>query len=116
PVPEIALKQTMGDFVIRKKDASAAYQIASLVDDLDYGINTIVRGEDLLGSTAAQLYLAELLGFLHFRREHTYYHHPLLSDGKGGKLSKTVGAASLKAMREAGLPPPGLANFPFARP
>ena len=116
PPSTINLRQAMGDFVIRKKDGSAAYQLASLVDDEDFGIDTIVRGEDLLGSTAAQLYLAELLNFFHFRRSVTFYHHPLLTDDDGGKLSKSAGAASLKAMREAGLPAPTLADFSIARP
>lgn len=89
------------DFVIRRKDGIPAYHIASLADDADYGINFIVRGEDLLPSTAAQLYLAELLEMDEFTRN-KFYHHPLIKDGKGEKLSKSAGSTSVKAWREGG--------------
>jgi glutamyl-tRNA synthetase len=48
--------------VIRRRDGIAAYQVASLADDIDHDIDLIVRGADLLMSTAAQLYLASLIG------------------------------------------------------
>lgn len=91
----------MGDFVVRKKDGDPAYQLSSLIDDLHFGVNAIVRGTDLLPSTAAQLYLASVLeeeAFLQAR----FFHHPLLLDGAGEKLSKSQGAGSLQAWREAG--------------
>lgn len=101
---EINLAETMGDFVVRQKNKMPAYQIASLVDDLHYDINFIVRGEDLLDSTAAQIYLAELLGEDAFLQT-LFWHHGLLTDESGGKLSKTKGAGSLRAWREAGKSP-----------
>lgn len=94
----------MGDFVVRKKDGDPAYQLSSLIDDLYFGVNAIVRGHDLLPSTAAQLQLASLLeeeAFLQAR----FFHHPLLLDEAGEKLSKSQGAASLQAWREAGKSP-----------
>jgi glutamyl-tRNA synthetase len=88
-------------FVVRRRDGLPAYHVASLSDDADYGINTIVRGEDLLSSTGAQLYLAGLLRTHSFTNA-TLYHHPLLRDRQGGKLSKSAGSTSLRAMRAAG--------------
>jgi len=97
----IDLHSVMPDFIIRRKDGIPAYQIASLADDLGYGINYIVRGADLLQSTAAQLFLADLLGehsFSHVR----FHHHPLCEDHRGHKLSKSAGSRSVRAMRQAG--------------
>lgn len=94
----------MGDFVVRKKDGDPAYQLTSMVDDLHFGVTAVVRGMDLLPSTAAQLYLASVLRedtFLQLR----FFHHPLLLDGAGEKLSKSQGAGSLQAWREAGHSP-----------
>jgi len=84
-----------------------SYQIASLCDDADHGITHIVRGEDLLASTACQLHLAERLGLEVFQRVR-FLHHPLIADSTGAKLSKSEGAASLKAMREGGQSPDAL--------
>ena len=98
------LDALMGDFVIRRKDGVPAYQVASLADDLHFGINAVVRGVDLHTSTAAQLWLAQLLDATAFAQA-TFYHHPLITDSHGQKLSKSAGATSLRAMREV-LPSP----------
>jgi glutamyl-tRNA synthetase len=94
----IQLDTAMGDFVVRRRNGLPAYQIASLADDLHYGINLIVRGVDLLPSTAAQLFLAAQLPPNSFTKA-VFYHHPLLKDEGGQKLSKSAGAASLLALR-----------------
>jgi glutamyl-tRNA synthetase len=91
----------VGDFVVRQKNGFPAYQIASLVDDELFGINFIVRGEDLLSSTAAQLYLARLLDQPSFARS-IFWHHRLWKDPQGEKVSKSKGAGSLAAWREEG--------------
>jgi glutamyl-tRNA synthetase len=99
---QVSLYQRQRDFVIRRRDGLPAYQVASLSDDIAYGINMIVRGIDLIDSTAAQLHLAaalEITPFLQCR----FYHHPLLQNEAGEKLSKSAGSSSLKAMREAGV-------------
>ncbi|WP_317191245.1 glutamate--tRNA ligase family protein [Hymenobacter sp. BT523] len=87
----VPLGALMPDFVVRKKDGVAAYQVASVVDDLRLGTNLIVRGLDLQPSTAAQLWLAEQLaetaGFNVSRVQ--FYHHPLLTNAAGQKLSKS---------------------------
>lgn len=92
----------MPDPIILQRDTERpSYQIASLCDDLDMDITFIIRGADLLASTACQLYLAEVLGKAVFSAVR-FHHHPLAMDPEGYKLSKSEGAASLKAMREAG--------------
>ncbi|BDD09892.1 glutamyl-Q tRNA(Asp) synthetase [Fulvitalea axinellae] len=97
----VNLHEKMRDFVVRKKDGMPAYQLVSLVDDIREGVNLVVRGADLLESTAAQLFLAEILALDSFR-EASFYHHPLLLDASGEKLSKSQGSLSLKYIRENG--------------
>ncbi len=92
----------LNDFVVRRRDNIPAYQIASLVDDLHFGVTHAIRGEDLAESTAAQRYLAECLGEERFLRL-KFLHHPLVLGDTGEKLSKSAGASSLKAMREKNL-------------
>ncbi|MCC8411179.1 glutamate--tRNA ligase family protein [Mucilaginibacter sp. UR6-1] len=95
------LPTEMTDFVVRKKDGYPAYQLSSVVDDVHFGVDLIVRGQDLWASTLAQLYLSQRLG-LPFG-EVTFHHHPLLLGSDGAKLSKSAGAASIKYLREQGL-------------
>ncbi len=95
----INLSQTMGDFIVRQKNGLPSYQLASLMDDGYFNINFIVRGEDLLHSTAAQISLAEQLNQTDFLNTN-FWHHPLIVDADGSKLSKSEGAASLLAFRE----------------
>ncbi len=93
--PSVDLQAEMGDFVIRKKDGLPAYQLSSVVDDLHFGVTHIVRGADLLSSSLAQRYLLELLGESPNRWR--FYHHPLLLDAAGEKLSKSAGAQAILA-------------------
>lgn len=93
------LAEKMGDFIIRRKDQLPAYQIASLSDDLKYGINFIVRGEDLMDSTAAQIFLAQLLRKENFTKI-SFLHHPLLYEKGEQKMSKSHDSLSVKALRE----------------
>ncbi|OGX87808.1 glutamate--tRNA ligase family protein [Hymenobacter glacialis] len=87
----VPLGALMPDFVIRKKDGVAAYQVASVVDDLRLGTTLIVRGLDLQPSTAAQLWLArqlsETAAFNAARIR--FCHHPLQTNADGQKLSKS---------------------------
>lgn len=91
----------LGDFIVRRRDGIPAYHIASLVDDTLDDITFIVRGADLLTSTAAQIFLAERLGFSGFTQT-TFLHHPLLLESSDKKLSKSHQSLSLRAMRENG--------------
>lgn len=79
--------------IVRKRDGQAAYHLCTLADDQHFGITHVVRGQDLLSSTAFQLFLAERLG-LGFAHVH-FLHHPLLTDAHGQKLSKSAGRFQL---------------------
>lgn len=96
---ELDLNEIIRDFVVRRKDLAPAYQIASLADDIDMGINLVVRGQDLLPSTAAQLFLAQVLDAPEFEQIR-WNHHPLLVREDGNKLSKSNKSPALKAFRE----------------
>jgi glutamyl-Q tRNA(Asp) synthetase len=85
------LATEVGDFVLRRADGFWAYQLAVVVDDADQGITDIVRGADLLDSTARQVYLQRLLHLPTPR----YMHVPVLTNVIGEKLSKQTGAQAL---------------------
>jgi glutamyl-tRNA synthetase len=95
----INLYHHMRDFIIKRKDGLPAYQIVSVADDILHDINFIVRGEDLLYSTAAQVFLSQ-----HFEKNRfadtVFFHHRLIRDAQGVKLSKSAGSDSVKAIRE----------------
>lgn len=94
--------QHLRDVVVRLKNGRPAYQLASLVDDVHYGVDFIVRGDDLLPSTLVQLWLAELLGYSGFSKT-VFHHHALLKLPNGEKLSKSAGDTSLRALIKNGL-------------
>ena len=98
------LPAEMHNFIVRKKDGYPSYQLTSLIDDLYYGIDLIVRGDDLWPSTLAQQQLALALGKSDFG-DITFYHHPLIMETSGKKLSKSAGANSVKYLREKGKSP-----------
>ena len=95
----IDLTTGIGDFVIRRRDGLPAYQIASLMDDIELGVNLIVRGSDLITSTGAQLFLAKCLNDSFFPAVH-FVHHMLMKNESGKKLSKSSGDHSLKFLRK----------------
>jgi len=99
--PPGELYDLMSDFIIWRKDNMASYQLASVVDDEEFQINTIIRGQDLWASTMAQKHLAKQLGFSSFLKA-DIYHHALISDHLGEKLSKSIPSHSLHSLREAG--------------
>lgn len=95
----VDLYYSLGSFVIKTRGGIPAYQLASLCDDVQFGVTHVIRGSDLLASTAAQLYLADLLQMPHFKNIQ-WYHHPLITDIEGNKLSKSTGSQSLQYLRE----------------
>ena len=97
----IDLAGTFGDFVLWRKDDQPSYHLASLLEDEEGGINFIVRGRDLLLSTAAQIYLAQCFRFSSFPACR-FIHHGLVLGKNGEKLSKSRGAHALKDLRQSG--------------
>lgn len=96
-----ALPEEMHYFIVRRKDGVPAYQLASVADDLSFGVDLVVRGADLWPSTLAQLYLAASLGLDNFRKL-TFYHHVLLHNEDGEKLSKSAGDIAIRHLRQSG--------------
>lgn len=84
-----SVEREVGDFVLLRADGYFAYQLAVVVDDAQQGVTMVVRGTDLIDSTARQIHLQQLLG-LPFAR---YLHLPVAVDASGEKLSKQTGAA-----------------------
>ncbi len=88
-----------GDFPVWRRDDVPSYQLAAVVDDAAMAITEVVRGADLLKSTARQILLYRALGFI----EPAWYHCDLLRDRHGERLAKRTDALSLRALRAAGV-------------
>ncbi|MEO8887201.1 MAG: glutamate--tRNA ligase family protein [Mucilaginibacter sp.] len=95
------LPEDMNDFIVRKKDGYPAYQLTSVADDIHFGVDLVVRGEDLWRSTIAQHYLADVLESEGFKNI-TFHYHGLIMGGGEKKLSKSAGDTSIKYLREQG--------------
>ena len=93
--------QLVGDFVLRRGDGIFAYQLAVVVDDGAMGITQVLRGADLLASTARQILLHRLLG----QREPRWAHVALVIAGSGERLSKRDKSLSLSGLRKRGADP-----------
>jgi glutamyl-tRNA synthetase len=90
----------VGDFVVRRNDGVASYQLAVVVDDAASGVTHVLRGDDLLPSTPRQLQLYAALG----HRAPAFLHVPLVLGEDGKRLAKREGAFALAELRERGLP------------
>lgn len=88
-----------GDLLLRDRDGHWTYQFSVVVDDVQDGVNLVIRGADLARSTARQIRLGRMLGRPVSAQ---YFHHPLLLDPSGRKLSKSDGDAGVRDMRAAG--------------
>jgi glutamyl-tRNA synthetase len=91
------VQDTIGDFVVQRRDGSTAYQLAVVIDDAEQGVTEVVRGEDLLPSTARQSLLQQALQLPH----PTWIHVPLVNDSAGKRLAKRADSLSLQTLREA---------------
>lgn len=96
----VNVQQHVGDFVVATKAGLPAYQLAVVVDDARQGVTDVVRGDDLLGSTARQLILYRLLGLAPLPR---YLHLPLVLGPDGRRLAKRHGDTRLSTYREQGV-------------
>ena len=99
PGVRTATPETLGDMVLGRKDIGAGYVIASVVDDALQGVTHVIRGEDLIQTTAIQRVLQ---GLLHLPTP-IYRHHPLLLGPDGKRYAKRDGSVTLAALREAGV-------------
>lgn len=91
-IVSINISEKIGPFIVKRKDGLPSYQLASFVDDIIFEITHIVRGEDLLHSTASQMYLSKLAAENSFGRIR-FWHHSLIRAMDGQKISKTAGNA-----------------------
>jgi glutamyl/glutaminyl-tRNA synthetase len=90
-----------GDFVVWRRDGMPSYQLACVADDAAMGITEVVRGADLLKSTARQILLYRALGL----QPPHWYHCRLVLDHNGRRLAKRHDALSLRALRQRGVTP-----------
>ena len=97
----------VGDFLIARRNGAPAYQLAVVVDDAFQGITEVVRGNDLLSSTARQIVLERALGLT----EPVWMHLPLVVDASGRRLAKREAALGLAELRENGVDPRGVVAF-----
>ncbi len=98
----------ISDPVLIREDGSPLYHLCSVIDDADFGMTHIVRGEDHVSNTAAHIQMFEAIGF----KTPQFAHLPLISDAEGGKLSKRLGALSIIQLRdEIGLEPLSISSL-----
>lgn len=88
----------VGDFVIRRADGIASYQLAVVVDDAASAVSHVLRGDDLLNSTPRQMLLQRALGF----STPTHAHVPLLMQADGKRLAKRDGASTVSGLKALG--------------
>ena len=93
------LSRQVGDVVVRRSDGLISYQLAVTVDDLAMGVNQIVRGRDLLRSTAIQMWIRN---HLHPHAPVQYAHLPLIDGVDGRRMSKRFGSPDLGSLRRDG--------------
>jgi len=99
--------QHFSDPVLLRHDGLPLYTLSSVVDDIEFAITHVIRGEDHVSNTAVQIQIVRALG----APVPTYAHLPLLLDAEGKGLSKRLGSLSLAELRERGLEPLALASY-----
>lgn len=101
-----------GDFLVWRRDDVPAYQLAVVVDDVAMHITEVVRGADLLKSTARQILLLRALAC----GTPDYFHCELVRDGSGARLAKRHDSLSIRHLRESGMSPEAVLNMAFREP
>lgn len=100
--------ELLSDPVLIREDGSPLYHLCSVIDDIDFGITCVVRGEDHVSNTAMHVQMFEALD----ADIPAFAHLPLISDAEGGKLSKRLGSMSVKDLRDTeGLEPMAIASL-----
>jgi len=99
---------TVSDPVLIRADGTPLYTFTSVVDDIDFAITHIIRGEDHVSNTAVQIDLLQALSPNPLPR---FAHLPLISGGDGEKLSKRIGSISLKSLRKDGIEPAAITAY-----
>lgn len=99
-------EKNLSDPIIIREDGSFLYHLPSVIDDVDFGITHIVRGEDHVTNTAAQIQMFEAIG----GKVPTFAHLPLLT-GKEGKLSKRLGSLGVRELKAEGVEPMAICSF-----
>ena len=97
----------MGDVVIGRKDVPSSYHLASTLDDHIQKVGLVTRGEDLVESTHIHRVLQSILGL----KTPYYFHHPLILDSSGDRLSKRTRAQTVRAMKTLGYSPKDVINL-----
>ena len=92
---------SLSDPVLVREDGTYLYTLPSVIDDIDFGISHVIRGEDHVVNTAVQIEITQALG----GKVPDYAHHSLLTGADGKGLSKRLGSLSIASMREGGLEP-----------
>jgi glutamyl-tRNA synthetase len=100
PIEKKTLRD-FGDFLVWNRNDIPAYELAVVVDDMAMGITEVVRGADLLTSTARQILIYRALGASH----PAWFHCPLVCDSEGRRLAKRTGGLSLGDLRAEGFTP-----------
>ena len=90
---------SQSDPVLVREDGTYLYTLPSVIDDIDFGVTHVIRGEDHVTNAAVQIEITQALG----GNVPTYAHHSLLTGTDGKGLSKRLGSLSIGAMRESGL-------------
>ena len=98
---------TLSDPVLVREDGAFLYTLPSVADDIDMGISHVIRGEDHVTNTAAQIEIFDALG----GPVPSFAHHPLLVGAGGEALSKRLGSLSLQQLREEGMEPSAVAAY-----
>lgn len=105
--PQTVDLASMSDPVLVREDGTYLYTLPSVVDDIEFGITHVIRGEDHVTNTGAQIALFKALN----AEAPTFGHHNLLASSTGEGLSKRTGALSIASLRESGVEPMAVASL-----